>query len=190
MESIPNSLKTGIITPVYKGCGKDPLDTNSYRGVTLTSVLAKVLETLTLMQMRCHFSERKILHLNQTAYRTGVSCAEAIFSTMEVISTYSQCSEIVYMCFYDLQKAFDSIQYPVLLNCLYESGVNGKAWRLLRCWYTSPKEHGESEWPAVLTTHSGAWSSPRIRPFPSPLPTDAGPPPEILAEQGSRSVCG
>ena len=29
--SIPSSLKTGIIIPVYKGCGKDPLDTNSYR---------------------------------------------------------------------------------------------------------------------------------------------------------------
>ena len=43
------------------------------------------------------------------------------------------------MCFYDLQKAFDSIQYPVLLKRLYESGVNGKAWRLLRSWYTSPK---------------------------------------------------
>ena len=91
------------------------------------------------MRMECHFSERKIPHLNQTAYRKGVSCAEAIFSTMEVISTYSQCSEKVYMCFYDLQKAFDSIQYPVLLKRLYECGVNGKAWRLLRSWYTSPK---------------------------------------------------
>ncbi len=40
------------------------------------------------------------------------------------------------MCFYDLQ---DSIQYPVLLKHLYESGVNGKAWRILRSWYTSPK---------------------------------------------------
>ena len=30
VESIPSSLKTGIIIPVYKGCGKDPLDTNSY----------------------------------------------------------------------------------------------------------------------------------------------------------------
>ena len=116
-----------------------PLDTNSYRGVTLTSVLAKVLETLTLMRMQFHFSERKIPHLNQTAYRKGVSCAEAIFSTMEVISTYSQCSEKVYMCFYDLQKAFVSIQYPVLLKRLYEYGVNNKAWRLLRSWYTSPK---------------------------------------------------
>ena len=89
--------------------------------------------------LQCHFLERNIPHPNQTAYRKGVSCAEAIFSTMEVISTYSRCSEKVYMCFYDLQKAFDSIQYPVLLKRLYESGVNGKAWRIIRSWYTSPK---------------------------------------------------
>ena len=43
------------------------------------------------------------------------------------------------MCFYDLQKAFNFIQYPVLLKRLYKSGVNGKDWRLLRSWYTSPK---------------------------------------------------
>ena len=137
-ENIPKSLKTGIITPVYKGGGKDPLNRNSYRGVTLTSVLAKVLEALTLTRLQCHFLERNIPHPNQTAYRKGVSCAKAIFSTMEVISTYSRCSEKVYMCFYDLQKAFDSIQYPALLKRLYEAGVNGKAWRIIRSWYTSP----------------------------------------------------
>ena len=43
------------------------------------------------------------------------------------------------MCFYDLQKAFDSVQYPVLLNRLYEAGVDGKAWRLIRSWYNHPK---------------------------------------------------
>ena len=132
-------LKIVIITPVYKGGGKDPLDTNSYRGVTLTSVLVKVLESLLLTRLQCHFSDRGIPHLNQTAYRKGVSCAEAIFSTMEVLSVYSQRCEKVYMCFYDLQKAFDSVQYSVLLKRLYEAGVDGKTWRLLRSWYQSPK---------------------------------------------------
>ena len=101
-------------------------------------MLAKVLEALTLTRLQCHFLERNIPHPNQTAYRKGVSCAEVIFSTMEVISIYSRCSEKVYMCFYDLQKAFDSIQYPVLLKRLYEAGVNGKACRIIRSWYTSP----------------------------------------------------
>ena len=36
---------------------------------------------------------------------------------------------------YDIQKAFDSVEYPVLLLRLFETGVNGKTWRLLRSWY-------------------------------------------------------
>ena len=39
------------------------------------------------------------------------------------------------MCLYDLQKAFDSIEYPILLKRLYEAGVDGKLWRLLKDWY-------------------------------------------------------
>ena len=139
LEHVPDSLKIGIITPLYKGGGKDPLDTHSYRGVTLTSVLAKVLESLILTRLQCHYSEKGIPHLNQTAYRKGVCCAEAIFSTLEVLSIYSQRCEKVYMCFYDLQKAFDSVYYSVLLKRLYEAGVDGRAWRLLRSWYASPK---------------------------------------------------
>ena len=39
------------------------------------------------------------------------------------------------MCLYDLQKAFDSVEYPVLLQKLYDCCVNGKMWRLLKNWY-------------------------------------------------------
>ena len=41
------------------------------------------------------------------------------------------------MCLYDLQKAFDSVEYAVLLKRLYDSGINGKCWRILRNWYES-----------------------------------------------------
>ena len=42
LEQIPAALKLGITVPVYKGGGKDPLDVNSYRGITLNSVISKV----------------------------------------------------------------------------------------------------------------------------------------------------
>ena len=42
LEQIPSSLKQGITIPVYKGGGKDPLDVNSYRGITLNSVISKL----------------------------------------------------------------------------------------------------------------------------------------------------
>ena len=39
------------------------------------------------------------------------------------------------MCWYDLQKGFDSLEYPIPLERLYEVGVNCKLWRLLRDWH-------------------------------------------------------
>ena len=45
VERIPSCLKLGITIPVYKGGGKDPLNANNYRGITLNSVISKVLKT-------------------------------------------------------------------------------------------------------------------------------------------------
>ncbi len=139
LEVIPDVLKLGVICPVYKDNGKDPLDTNSYRGITLTPVLSKVLELLVVSRLQFILVEQGIPHLNQTGFVKKVSCSEAIFSTLEVIAQYAQKGDTMYMCFYDLQKAFDTVQYPVLLKRAFEAGINGKTWRLIRSWYSSPK---------------------------------------------------
>ena len=83
--------------------------------------------------------EAGIPHINQSAYRKGVACADAIFATQEAITWYLRSSSKVYMCLFDLQKAFDSIEYPVLLSHLYKVGINGKLRRILRSWYTGMK---------------------------------------------------
>ena len=40
------------------------------------------------------------------------------------------------MCLYDLEKAFDSVEFPIVLRKLFNVGVNFKTWRILRSWYT------------------------------------------------------
>ena len=40
------------------------------------------------------------------------------------------------MCLYDLEKAFDSVEFSVLLKRLFHAGINSKTWRLLRSWYS------------------------------------------------------
>ena len=42
-------------------------------------------------------------------------------------------------CFFDLEKAFDSVEYCVLLHHLFRSGINGKTWRIIRSFYTNPR---------------------------------------------------
>ena len=140
LEHVPESLKLGIVTPIYKGGGRDPLDTSSYQGITLTSVIAKILESLVLERLQVVLMEKGLPHPNQTTYRKRVSCAEAIFSTFEAISQFAQHGEKMYLCFYDLQKAFDSIcAVSNPLKETHDAGINGKTWKLLRNWYHKPE---------------------------------------------------
>ena len=135
LEVIPDMFKYGSITPVYKGGGKDPLDKNSYRGITVTSVLAKLLEYLILERLNVVLLESGVPHVNQTAYRRHVGCADAIFATQETIAKHVREGSTVHMCLYDLQKAFDSVEFPVMLDRLYSIGVSGKTWRIIKNWY-------------------------------------------------------
>ena len=51
LEEIPDCLKEGLVIPVYKRHGKDPLLVSSYRGITLSSVLCKVFEIILLQRL-------------------------------------------------------------------------------------------------------------------------------------------
>ena len=113
LEAISDMFKCGSITPVYKGGGKDPLDKNSYRGITVTSVLAKVHEYLILEKLNVVLLESGVPHVNQTAYRRHMGCADAIFAMQETIAKHVREGTTVHMCLYDLQKAFDSVEFPV-----------------------------------------------------------------------------
>ena len=67
LEVVPEVLKSGIIVPIYKGGGKDPLKIDSYRGITLTSTVSKVLEFLLLERLELVFMEAGLSHVNQSA---------------------------------------------------------------------------------------------------------------------------
>ena len=78
LEEVPSCLKEG---PVYKGKGKDPMVTRSYRGITLPSVIAKAFEIVILNRMSPVLDRLGFPDINQTAFQKGISCADAIFST-------------------------------------------------------------------------------------------------------------
>ena len=68
LEKIPSSFKFGLITPIYKGKGKDPQFCGSYRGITLSSVLAKTLEFVLLERIIPVLADKNIPQLTQTGF--------------------------------------------------------------------------------------------------------------------------
>ena len=81
LKEIPEMMKCGVVIPVYKGAGKDPLNPSNYCGITIASVVCKLLESLLLSRLQLVYADANIPHLNQSAYRRNVSCADAIFAT-------------------------------------------------------------------------------------------------------------
>lgn len=63
LEVVPEVLKSGVIVPIYKGGGKDPLKVDSYRGITLTSTVSKAMEFLLLEHLELVFMEVECLTL-------------------------------------------------------------------------------------------------------------------------------
>ena len=74
--------------------------------------------------MEMPLKEAGFPHSSQTAYQRSVSCADAIFSTQEALLKFVREGDDAYLCLYDLEKAFDSIEFPTLLSHLFKRGMN------------------------------------------------------------------
>ena len=103
-------MKTGLIVPVYKRKGKDPLSPSSYRGITLSSVIAKLYELIILDRIHPVLDSLNLPDSLQTAYRKGLSCSDAIFTTQEALLTHLREGGHPYLCMFDLEKAFDFVE--------------------------------------------------------------------------------
>ena len=115
LEQIPSYLKESVIIPIYKGKGKDPLLTNNYRGISLSSIISKIFEQVILLRMIPILEEKGIPHRTQTAYQAGISCCDATEVVQEVVKAYISCGSIIFQCFYDLEKCL------TLLNTMFFS---------------------------------------------------------------------
>ena len=54
-----------------------------------------------------------------------------------LLANFVNDKERVYKCFYDLASVFDHVEFSVLLEELFQAGIRGKCWRLLRNWYSN-----------------------------------------------------
>ena len=134
-EQIPKCFKHGVIIPAFKGKGSDPLVKKNYKGITLTSVIAKVFEIILTERISPILEDSGIPQITQTAYRKGVSCQDSIIASQEANEKFTSDGDSVYTCFYDLASAFDTIEFSVLLEDLFNAGIRVKSWRLIKDWY-------------------------------------------------------
>ena len=140
-EHIPTNFRYGLCIPLHKGGGKVKDDPDNFRKITLLPLFCKMFETILLNRSDQHLTEdNKLGELQGDAHR-GASCLHTSLLLKEVIQHRVEEQGVAHVVFLDARKAFDCIWTDALFVKLYESGVNGKLWRLLKSWYSDLQCH-------------------------------------------------
>ena len=95
----------------------------------------KVFEIILTERISPILEDSGIPQITQTAYRKGVSCQNSISASHEAIEKFTSDGDTVYTCFHDLASAFDTVEFSVLLEELFNAGICGKSWGLIKNWY-------------------------------------------------------
>jgi hypothetical protein len=131
--TFPTVWTEGIIVPLFKK--GDANDVNNYRGITLLSCLGKVFTGVL-----CQRIEQWVVHNDkvsdaQFGFKKGYSTTDAMFILHNLIVKYVGEKRKLYCAFVDFRKAFDSVYRNGLWEKLYNLGLRGKVWSVLRNMY-------------------------------------------------------
>ena len=161
---IPDSLKKGIIITIHKGGRKSKLDPNNYRAVTLSSSILKLFERILL-----NLAESALnvpLNIMQGGFRANISCNMSSIMLRECILFAKENHSKLYVCFLDVQKAFDKVWHNGLFVKLYEKGIKSNLLRTIIDLHNDMKScvlyNGNySDWfPVLQGTRQGGVLSP------------------------------
>jgi hypothetical protein len=132
--TVPPSFTTGIVTPVHKK-GKPLKCADSYRRITVTPILSKLLEKLLLpaQDLLLEACQNKM----QRGFTSHSSSANTALLITEACAEAKDQKQPIYMAFLDASKAFDVVCHPTLLKSLYDQGLRGDLWRLVASYYAS-----------------------------------------------------
>ena len=125
---IPDTLKLGILTPVYKRNGLN-IEAKNYRGITILPVITKVLEAVIR-------NNQPIINAQQNALQRGFT-KNSSHMNWSLIIEESLCEQRdrrqpLYIAFLDAKSAFDVVNHDILMRKLYHMGVEGTPWLLIR----------------------------------------------------------
>ena len=117
---VPKNMLKGTIVPTMKSNRVCQTDSANYRPVMNSSMFLKVFEYCILPNLQ------KSLPLNDTqfGFKTGSSCCHAITLLKEVILKYNGDRTPIHCTSIDLSKAFDRVNFDILVKKLRETALS------------------------------------------------------------------
>ena len=131
--NFPNRLKLADLTPIHKNGEK--ICPKNYRPISILPVLSKIYERV--MQRQINTFIEKYISPFMCGYRKGYNPQYALLTLIEKWKVSLDNSEYSGVVSMDLSKAFDTINYDLLLAKLHAYGFNTSALKLMRSYLTN-----------------------------------------------------
>ena len=123
-KNFPAAWRHSIVLPVLKQ-GKDKTNATSYRPISLTSTLCKILERLVATRLAYHLESNNILSGVQSGFRQGRSTVDQIIRLQDAINKHNNNKGYTVGVFIDFSNAFDMVWQKGLLIKMKKLGLTG-----------------------------------------------------------------
>ena len=146
---VPRAFKCAHISPILKKKDGNRSDPTYYRGISLNSILSKVLEKVVKLQLLEHFDSQITFSDFQFGFRKGRSTEQLL--ALAVISWLCARDKglVTAIIFIDLSQASDRVTHQQLLLQLHGAGISGSA----LCWFASYLTERQQR---VITRHDSS----------------------------------
>ena len=118
---VPQQWKYAVITVLHKK--GDKMKCGNYRDISLVSHAGKVLLKVVVRRLGAYCEAKGLLPEEQYGYRPDHSTTEMMFVVRRLQEIGWKVGVSLFMCFIDLQKAYDTIDRTLLLQVLTRIGV-------------------------------------------------------------------
>ena len=137
-DTFPEDWAVGVVVILHKD--GDTNDLNNFRGITLLSMLGKLLIGVLNNRLSEVLQEENLLNENQAGFRKGYRTTGHIFALLTLINHYKNVKKMkLYVCSVDFRKAFNKVSHSLLWAKLINYGIGGKFMKIIISMYEQVK---------------------------------------------------
>lgn len=135
--TFPDKLKLAKIVPIHKKGPKDKIE--NYRPISLLASISKIFEKAMLDRLISFLTKFNILTPEQFGFRKYLSTNTAIIDFLSALYLEMDASKCTMGLFLDMSKAFDLVDYKILLSKLDCYGIRGQALKWIESFLVERK---------------------------------------------------
>ena len=137
----PDRLKLAMVIPLFKKGDKRLFE--NYRPISLLTAISKIFEGVVFNQLYDHLTKHNLLFEGQYGFRKRHSTEYAALELVDRISNSLDNHKLPISIFLDLSKAFDTLDYEILLYKLHHYGIRNCILNWLRSNLTNRTQYIE-----------------------------------------------